>query len=184
VKRTIILMIVALVFGWGILALTAVAQQPAPPKDGQLPLPADYKSWPKFLSAVQRPDAKQVRELYINPKGATAAQGQPFPNGTLFVMENFKVKENPDGTPAVGPDGKLIKGDLAKIFVMGKGDGWGKDVPDAVKTGAWVYSAFGPDGKAFTEDFTKCRSCHAPLAQKDFVHRYDEYFTTQPHHQH
>ena len=22
----------------------------------------------------------------------------------------------------------------------------------------------------------KCRACHAPLAQKDFVHRYDEYF--------
>jgi hemoglobin len=39
-------------------------------KDGELPVPANYKSWPKFLSAVQRPDVKQVREIYMN----TAAQ--------------------------------------------------------------------------------------------------------------
>jgi hemoglobin len=29
------------------------------------------------------------------------------------------------------------------------------------------------------EGFTKCRACHTPLAQKDFVHRYDEYFQTR-----
>ena len=78
-----------------------------------------------------------------------------------------------------GPDGKLVKGDLAKVFVMGKGEGWGQDVPDNLKNGAWVYSAFGPDGKPLAEDFTKCRSCHLPLAQKDFVARYDEYFTSR-----
>ena len=49
-------------------------------------------------------------------------------------------------------------------------------MPDNLKTGNWVYSAYGPDGKPLAEDFTKCRACHAPLAQKDFVHRYDEYF--------
>ncbi|MSQ77521.1 MAG: hypothetical protein EXR97_03580 [Nitrospiraceae bacterium] len=50
------------------------------------------------------------------------------------------------------------------------------NVPDDKKNGAWVYSAFGPDGKPLAEDFNKCRACHAPLVQKDFVHRYDEYF--------
>jgi hemoglobin len=173
------MMVSVAVLGLGAMAITAVAQQAAPPKDGELPLPADYKSWPKFLTSVQRGDAKQVRELYVNPKGVTTSHGQDFPNGTLFVMENYKAKEKADGSLATGDDGKLVKGDLAKVFVMGKGEGWGKDVPDNVKTGAWVFSAYGPDGKALAEDFNKCRACHVPLAQKDFVHRYDEYFETR-----
>ncbi len=58
---------------------------------------------------------------------------------------------------------------------MGKNEGWGQGVVDNLKNGSWVYAAYSPDGKALAEDFTKCRACHAPLAQKDFVHRYDEF---------
>lgn len=148
------------------------------PKDGELAFPADYKSWPKFATGVQKAEAKQVRDLYLNQTGATAKEGQPFPNGTVMVMELYKATMNGE-TPMTGPDGKLVKGDLSKVFVMGKGEGWGQDVPDNLKNGAWVYSAFGPDGKPLAEDFTKCRSCHLPLAQKDFVARYDEYFTSR-----
>lgn len=149
----------------------------AKPKDGELSLPGHYMVWPKFLSEVQRPDARQVRELFINSVGTRTQAGQPFPNGTVLVMELYKVKMNGEA-PETGANGKLIKGDLAKIFVMGKGEGWGQDVPDNLRNGSWVYSAFGPDGKSLAEDFTKCRACHAPLAAKDFVHRYDEYFET------
>lgn len=151
------------------------AHAPSILKDGEPPLPAEYRSWPKFLSEVQRPDLKQVRELYINPAGAKASRGQTFPNGTTMVMELYKIKMNGE-TPETGQDGKLIKTELAKVFVMVKEDGWGQDVPDNLKNGNWVFSAFGPDGKPIAEDFAKCRACHAPLAQKDFVHRYDEYF--------
>ncbi|NOS80775.1 MAG: cytochrome P460 family protein [Nitrospira sp.] len=148
------------------------------PKDGELALPGDYTSWPKFLSEVQRPDAKQVRELYINPAGAKTARGQAFPSGTVMVMELYKAQLDGEA-PVTGADGKLVKSDLAKVFVMGKGEGWGQDVPDNLKIGNWVFSAYGPDGKPLAEDFTKCRACHVPLAQKDFVHRYDEYFDSR-----
>lgn len=148
---------------------------PAKPKDGELGYPADYKTRPKFLSEVQRPDAKQVCELYVNAVGARTSQGQMFPNGTVMVMELYKAKMNGE-VPETGADGKLIKGDLAKVFVMGKGEGWGQDMPDHLKNGSWVFSAFGPDGKSLAEDFMKCRACHAPLPTKYFVHRYDEYF--------
>ena len=147
----------------------------AKPKDGQLAFPADYKSWPTFLTGVQKAEAKQVRDLYINTTGAKASQGQPFANGTTMVMELYKAVEK-DGVLETGPDGKLVKGALAKIFIMSKGEGWGQDVPDDKKNGAWVYSAFGPDGKSLAEDFNKCRACHAPLVQKDFIHKYDDYF--------
>ena len=39
-----------------------------------------------------------------------------------------------------------------------------------------AYAAYDATSKPLMEDFTKCRACHMPLAQKDFVHRYDEYF--------
>lgn len=171
------LVLVAVLFlcGCSEMGVTPTAKAPVKPKDGELVYPADYKTWPKFLSEVQRPDAKQIRELFVNQVGVRTNQGQMFSTGTVMVMELHKAKMNGDA-PETGSDGKLIKGDLAKVFVMTKGDGWGQDVPDNLKNGNWVFSAFGPDGKPLAEDFTKCRACHAPLAAKDFVHRYDEYF--------
>ena len=72
-----------------LLAACSAMQSSAPKyEDGDVPLPKNYKDWPKFLSAVQRPDAKQVREIYVNPTGSKAQPGPPFPNDTLFVMEN------------------------------------------------------------------------------------------------
>jgi Cytochrome P460 len=143
--------------------------------DGTLPLPADYKSWPKFLMEVQKGEAKQVRDIYINTIGARTQAGQSFPNGTVMVMELYKAKMDGDKL-ATGMDGKLVKGDLAKVFVMGKEQGWGDKLPDSLKNGDWIYAAYDATSKPLMEDFTKCRACHTPMAQKDFVHRYDEYF--------
>jgi hypothetical protein len=144
--------------------------------DGQLARPADYRGWSKFLSAVQRPDAKQVREIYMNDvaRGGTAAAG--FPNGTVFVMENYAAVANPDGTLKSGPDGKLLKGDLLRVFVMGKNAGWGASAPEGLKNGDWIYAAYLANGDKAPDATQSCRACHLPLVNKDFVHRYDEFF--------
>lgn len=143
--------------------------------DGTLALPADYKSWPKFLVDIPKGEATQVRDIYINPTGARTSDGQSFPNGAVMVMEIYKA--NADGDKLMtGMDGKLVKGDLAKVFVMGKDQGWGDKLPENLKNGDWIYAAYDATRKPLMEDFTKCRACHTPLAQKDFVHRYDEYF--------
>lgn len=147
-------------------------------KDGDLTVPADYKAWPTYLSEVQRPDAKQIREIYINPIGAKSTAGAPFPDGTVSVMELYKAKEGADGALMKNADGKLVKGDLLKVFVMGKGKGWGETAPAGLKNGDWVYSAYLADGKTVAPDpSVGCRACHLPLGEsKDYVHRYDEYF--------
>jgi len=152
----------------------ATAMAPASP-DGTLPFPTDYKSWPKFLVEIPKAEAKQVRDIYINPTGARTSAGQSFPNGTVMVMELYKAKMDGDKL-AAGMDGKLVKGDMAKVFVMGKDQGWGDKLPENLKNGDWIYAAYDATSKPQMEDFTKCRACHMPLAQKDFVHRYDEYF--------
>lgn len=146
-------------------------------KDGELAMPAGYKSWPSFLPAVQRADAKQVREIYMNPVAAKGSADKGFPNGSLFVMENYAAQANSDGSLKKDADGKLIKGELLRVFVMGKNAGWGQDVPDNLKNGNWVYSSYLATGAKGPEKTETCRACHAPLTQsKDFVHRYDEHF--------
>lgn len=160
--------------------LAGCALAPGAPKDGELAVPADYKSWPKFLSAVQRPDAKQVREIYMNPAAAQATAAGGFANGTVFVMENYAAMETTDGKLAAGPDGKLIKADLLRVFVMGKGAGWGQSVPEGLRNGNWVYASYLADGRSKgPEDPATCRACHLPVANKDFVHRYDEHFSSR-----
>ena len=171
-----------------VLALLAACAQTsmmssykAPTKDGEAAVPADYKSWPKMLSAVQRPDVKQVREMYIDPKGNQTKAGDAFPYGTVMVMENYAAVTKPDGTPETGPDGKLVKGAIVRIFVMEKAKGAGQDVPEALRNGEWVYASFAADGKRTEDPFAPCRACHLPLGEKkDFVQRYDEYFAKRP----
>jgi Cytochrome P460 len=149
-----------------------------PLNDGELAVPADYKTWPKFLSAVQRPDAKQVREIYMNGAAAKATKDGGFPNGALLVMENYAAQANADGTLKTGADGKLVKGDLLRVFVMGKDTGWGEATPEPLRNGSWVYASYLADAaKKGPEDLNSCRACHLPLGAKlDFVHRYDEHF--------
>lgn len=162
----------------GAALVAGCATGPKPLNDGELAVPADYKSWPKFLSAVQRPDAKQVREIYMNPAAAAASASGGFGAGTVFVMENYAALETTDGKLATGADGKLIKGELLRIFVMGKGAGWGQAVPESLRNGNWVYASYLADARRKgPEDLTTCRACHLPLANKDFVPRYDEHFS-------
>lgn len=148
-------------------------------KDGELAMPADYKSWPKFLSNIQRPDAKQVREIYMNTAAKSGSAAAGFPHGSVFVMENYAAKVGADGQLEKGPDGKLVKGDLLRVFVMGKNKGWGQDVEESLRNGNWVYAAYLANGQKGPENLGTCRACHAPLTQKDFIHRYDEYFSSQ-----
>ena len=91
-------------------------------KDAELPLPAEYKSWPKFVVDVQRPDAKQVRDIYVNSVGNATLRGSTFPNGTLFVMELYKAAETSEGALQKGLDGKLVKGAHLNDFDTGKGE--------------------------------------------------------------
>lgn len=144
--------------------------------DGQLPLPADYRSWPGFLTGVQREDVKQIRDIYMNTDAAKGSAGKGFAEGSVLVMENWSVKIGADGKPVKGADGKLVKDKLAAVFVMGKNAGWGGNVPEAQRNGNWIYSAFKGNGELNGDTkYETCRGCHAPLKDKDFVFRLDEH---------
>jgi Cytochrome P460 len=169
----------ALIASLGLAVLFGCASQTKPINDGEAALPADYRTWPKYLTSVQRPDAKEVRDIYINSTGADSKAAQSFANGTVLVMENFAVQVDAAGNPVTGADGKLIRGNLVRVFVMAKGAGYGATVPRELKTGDWVYAAYDASGTKTADSLTACRSCHIPLAKTDFVFRVDEYYATR-----
>jgi len=157
------------------MTMTPSTQSSGMPQDGELAFPSDYKSFPTFLHGIQKPNA--VRDLYVNQRGAETHKGEAFANGSILVMEIHNAKKNADDSFLKGSDGNLVKDGLAKIFVMQKGAGWGKNAPKGLKNGDWIYSAFKPNGDRLPIEYGKCRSCHMPLGEaKDYVHRYDEYF--------
>lgn len=147
-------------------------------KDGDITVPNNYRSWPKFVPTVDKAKTGQVREIYINKIGMSAKKGDNFPSGTVSIMEIYAGQKNSSGGWVKDSNGKLVKGKLSKVFVMEKGTGWGSKQPaGTINNGDWLYGAYLADAKTpATKDFKSCRSCHAPLANKDYIFRYDEHF--------
>lgn len=174
-KKALSLLIAAMVFGCSTVEHAPVSQQGRPdPRDGELNFPAGYDTYPTFLKAVQKPG--HVRELFVNSTGAKTRKGETFPNGSILVMEIYNAKKDDSGNVIKRPDGKHVKDDLVMVYVMEKGVGWGKNAPEGLENGDWIFTAFTPDGKPLEVDYSTCRGCHLPLKDKDFVHHYDVYF--------
>ena len=149
-------------------------------QDGELAVPEDYRSWPVFLTAIDKTEGKQIRDIYINPVGHEAHAGDEFPNGTISVMELWDARLDSAGELDTDADGKLIKDELKLIFLMGKSQGAGEAIAPALRNGDWVYAAYQADGvTAGGPDTAACRACHTSEADKDWVFRYDEYFASR-----
>lgn len=122
-------------------------------------------------ATVDRPDIKQVRELYTSAEAMQAARaGRPAPSGTVITMVQYKAQLDPQGNPLKGANGRYIKGEIAGYTVMEKRTGWGAEYPEALRNGEWEYSAFTPD-KAFNQkaNYKGCFECHKPHEKQDYV---------------
>jgi hypothetical protein len=145
-----------------------------------LQVPLGYRSWPVFLSAVQRDDVAQIRDIYIDRNATSMQQGELFPDGTVMVMDLFAAQKDTSGALVKGADGKLVKGALQKVYLMGKELGWNvytKPQP----TGDWLYFAYSADATTeLTDPTASCVECHLKLtADVDWIYGYKDYFTSR-----
>lgn len=158
----------------GAKSMTLVSSKMA---DGEIAVPAGYRQWPKYLIGIDKAAAKQIRDIYISPKGHQTSKGESFPDGTVSVMEIWTAKTAADGVLMRSADGKLVKDGLSKVFVMAKSPGAGELVNATLRTGDWVYAGYEADGVTPGGPPTAaCRSCHLKQPDTDWVFRYDEYF--------
>lgn len=122
---------------------------------------------------LDRPDVKQVRDIYINPEALKPARdGQPLAPGTVLTIVVFKAKLDAQGTPVKDDTGRFIKGELDHINVMEKRQGWGTEYPDDIRNGEWEYANFRADGSLVKRDYKPCFGCHKPMANTDYVFTY------------
>ncbi|MGH7374119.1 MAG: cytochrome P460 family protein [Candidatus Rokuibacteriota bacterium] len=150
------------------LASIAIASPgSAGPEKVGLPAPAKRQV---FLGTVDRPDVKQVREVFASLDTVNAARpGQMLPGGSVLTMDIYAAKLDEKGEPLKDAAGRLTKGSLTAVFVMEKRAGWGAEYPVELRNGEWEYARFDAAGKPGPADTRACLQCHKPKADQDYV---------------
>jgi plastocyanin len=151
--------------------------RPAPSED-RVGFPTGYQEDFKLMYIYDRLDNRQVRVVCGNDVAASVKQGEPFPHGSILVMETWQAKLDADGNLVKDPDGHLIRENLRGIFVMRKEEGFGEAYQD-LRTGEWEYVAYRPDESHSTppQNTANCAACHLGSSEeKDWVFRADVLF--------
>ena len=156
------------------LSFSVKAQnQPAPVVD-RVGFPEDYQTTFVPMFAFDRPDTRQVRVVYGNHLATGVTTGEPYPYGSVLVMETYGARISAATlTPALDGNGRHIPGNLTGIFVMRKERGYGVEY-EHNRTGEWEYVAYRADRTLLTpprESWT-CANCHLQAAPvRDWVFR-------------
>jgi hypothetical protein len=101
----------------------------------------------------------EVTEHILTSQEAIDAvkNGQPVPNGTHFVLVDYRA------------------GEVFRYFVMEKGENWGAEYPDDRRTGDWQFQWFKPDKTINTaENTARCQSCHQGRLENEFLYTFDD----------
>jgi hypothetical protein len=151
---------------------------PAPAED-RVGFPDGYEQEYKLLFIVDRRDNRSVRVVCGNAVAATAQEGEPFPYGSILVMEVWRARLDADGKVVTDGNGRLIRSTLSTVFVMRKEEGFG-EAYQRQRTGEWEYVAYQPDGSYQTspEESNDCAACHLEQssAETDWIFRSELFF--------
>ncbi|HXF46806.1 MAG TPA: cytochrome P460 family protein [Burkholderiaceae bacterium] len=151
----------------GCVAATAVAARSGADK---VAFPANLDK-AQMYGTVDRPDVKQVRELWAPREVIEAVRaGKPIPYGAPLTMALYKARVDDKGEPVKGADGRLQKTELIGYFVMEKRQGWGAQYPAEKRNGEWEYQAFTADRKVNDKaQLDNCFACHKQRESQDYV---------------
>jgi hypothetical protein len=149
------------------------------PGPHNIQLPEDWERRFIRYAAVDRPDRKIIRSLYVNPEAFAAARpGQPLPDGTFIVMADHRARVDAKGAPLLDQAGRFIpEGPIIAIGVQEKRAGWGEGYPPEKRNGEWEYARFNPDGTRHPNlDMNGCFACHiGTRAAQDFAFNFWDY---------
>ena len=144
---------------------------PAPPELDRVGFPTDYQSDYSVFYEFDRPDNKSARVIYANDAASAVQEGQPFPFGSILVMEVHRTLKDDNGAVVLDENDRYTREDLFGLFVMRKEAGYGAKYGD-FRNGDWEYVAYRPDGSVLVppQNTNGCASCHMEAGQgKDWV---------------
>jgi plastocyanin len=153
----------------GVAAL-AIAQATVPSGPNKLAFPDGWEKG-EMYATVDRYDNKQYREFYASPEVVKAVrEGKPIPYGAVLTLAAYAAKLDAAGVPVKDASGRFVKDKLVAVNSMMKGQGFGADIPAAIRNGDWIYQSFTPDGKVNDKaNLTACFQCHLPFAKDDYL---------------
>ncbi len=141
------------------------------PVAGGVSFPADYQTtFTNYLSLDRVQNHDQIIRLFANEpamQGPDADGKLPF--GSILVGEVYKAKLDSDGEVMLSELGRRIRGKLALVAVMERGEHLGQGHPAGLQNGHWEFAAFKPDGSVADKDLNTCRACHSPLTETDHL---------------
>lgn len=101
----------------------------------------------------------EVTEYMYTSAEALAAirEDRPVPPGTQVVLQDWR------------------EGEVYRLFVMQKGEGWGDDYDEATRAGDWQFQWYWPDGSINMDESTeRCRACHQSRERREFMYTYND----------
>lgn len=152
------------------------------PSVDRVGLPEGYDKEFKLFYEFDRPDNKTARVIYGNDIAASVEPGEPFPYGSILVMDVYRTKKDETGNVVLDANGRYTRDELAGHFVMRKEKGFGTKYGE-VRNGEWEYVAYKADGtyQAPPERTTPCASCHVEAGMvKDWVFGVHRFWGDKP----
>jgi plastocyanin len=140
--------------------------------------PEGYQDTFSLFYEFDRPDNKTARVIYANDVAASVQPGQPFPYGSILVMDVYRTKKDEAGTVLLDENGRYVRDELSGHFVMRKEPGFGAKYGE-LRNGEWEYVAYRADGTFQTppENTNGCAACHMEAGLgKDWVFGIHRFF--------
>jgi plastocyanin len=158
---------------------SATPSEPTPtplpaPQEDRVGFPAGYPGEFRLLFLFDRPDNRQVRVICGNDLAASRQPGEPFPYGSVMIMETWRARLDENGQPILDENGHYIRETLTNVFVQRKESGFGEAYMEN-RSGEWEYTAYRPDGSPSIPPArtANCAICHLNQAgeEADFAFR-------------
>lgn len=166
--------------------------EPIDPTVDRVGFPEGYQDTFTIFYEFDRPDNRSARVIYANEQAASVtaeelaaaslAPGEPFPYGSVLVMEVYRTERDEEGNVLLDENGRYVRGELFGLFVMRKEPGFGAKY-GPLRNGEWEYAAYRPDGSVLTppEATTACAACHVEAGQgRDWVFGAHRAFGVEP----
>ena len=141
----------------------------------KIAFPNDYAKGVVYKSE-DRPDNKQVRELFITREAVEAVRrGAPLPSGTVITSVRYAAQLDAQGNPAKDANGRFIKTDkILGYTVKEKRAGWGAEYPEGKRNGEWEYRVFRADRTANPDtNYDNCFGCHKSQESQEYMFTFD-----------
>ena len=153
-------------------AAPPMTQPNAPDRVG---FPTGYLTSLKQLSVKVRADGSEIMTTFANSLASSAIDSGtlPFPDGAVLVMEFAAPSRDGEGQLLRDSAGKPVKGEVAHVDVMRRGEGFGAAYGES-RAGNWEFASYSRDGMALIAPASAghCAACHQNAgAVKDYVFR-------------